>query len=474
MTDELVYSNGINGLTGEYLKPPIPISELAESAVERRKEPDDRGWLERVVDVAGQDLTYGMGFQYDETDTASVGWAVVFNDQEEQAVRDALAPLIEHRRATAGDVTRELDYHEGESWRDWLARYRTGPGNPDPNKVPYYVLLVGGPDRIPFSFQYLLDVEWAVGRLDLPDAESYSRYAQTVIASETGNAKPRDETVAFFGTRHAGDGATELSARSLVTPLADGFSQGGHLHDHVPPVKVERMLGDPAKKVALGDLFSGKGELGRPKLLFSATHGMGGWPAGHPDQEANHGALLCQDWPGPGRGQIGAQQYFAAADLAADADVAGLVAIFFACYGAGTPQVDAFDRVPSQAPPVIADRPFVARLPKALLGAGALAAVGHVERAWGYSFVSARGDEQLTPFEDALGRILCGEPVGHAMTMFNSRYSSLSAGLLTTLDDAGAGKVVSDAEIVRDWTERNDAQNYVVLGDPAVRLPMAA
>ena len=232
-----------------------------------------------------------------------------------------------------------------------------------------------------------------------------------------------------------------------------------------------RVVGDAATKRALGEILSGTGSTGRPAFLFSATHGMGGWPAGDPDQLANNGALLCQDWAGVG--QISADHYFAASDLASDADPHGMVVFLFACYGGGTPEIDEFHRVSGEPPPVIAEHPFVAALPKALLAAGALAVVGHVERAWGYSFMGA-GESQTVPFENAIGRTLRREPVGHAMKDFNEKYAVLSSGLLEVLDSIQrGGRIVPDAELAKLWTERSDAQNYVVLGDPAVALSPA-
>ena len=35
----------------------------------------------------------------------------------------------------------------GESKDDWLAKHGMGHGDAEPEKVPYYLLLVGGPER---------------------------------------------------------------------------------------------------------------------------------------------------------------------------------------------------------------------------------------------------------------------------------------------------------------------------------------
>jgi hypothetical protein len=472
---ELIYANGVNGLTGEYLLAPFEAADVA-------------GWARQPVDRPAQaaaqaaalrdlwrrisDLFFGLAVDILPEDVPTAGWAVVFSVNEDDDVKAALEPLIEHRKRQVGDArTKVLEHRPGEQWREWLDRHGTAPGNVVPERVPYYVLLVGSPQLIPFSFQYLLDVEYAVGRLDFDDADGYRRYVEALIEREAGDARPRDATVSLFGTRHPFDRATQLSADSLVTPLAESFQPGGRFAGAIRSCRVDRVVGAPATKAALGEIFAGAGASGRPALLFSATHGLGGWPPGHAEQEARHGALLCQDWPG--LGQIGEEQYFAAADLRSDACVDGLVAFFFACYGAGTPRLDAFRRNPGEQPPTIADEPFVARLPKALLshtGGGALAVIGHIERAWGWSFL-AGGGEQLLPFQNAIVRILRGEPVGHAMKDFNERYALLSTNLSGVLESIEfAGEVVPDADLARLWMERNDAQNYVVLGDPAATL----
>jgi len=65
---------------------------------------------------------------------------------------------------------------------------------------------------------------------------------------------------------------------------------------------------------------------------------------------------------------------------------------------------------------------------------------------------------------------MSGEPVGHATKNFSERYAVLSSELLGLLDEASPGPKPAPQEVAATWVERNDAQNYVLLGDPAVRL----
>jgi tetratricopeptide (TPR) repeat protein len=200
-----------------------------------------------------------------------------------------------------------------------------------------------------------------------------------------------------------------------------------------------------------------------------------GFPKDDPRQLPHQGALLCQDWPGPyaWKGPIPDAHYFSAEDLASSARLKGGISFHYACFGAGTPRVDDFAQRLSHSPEAIAAHAFVARLPQRQLAhpaGGLLAVIGHVERAWGYSFVWRNAGSQLAVFESAIRRLMAGYPVGYAMEYFNARYAELSTVISSEMLGAGFGKLVDQVELAGMWTANNDARSYVILGDPAVRL----
>ncbi len=478
MSDTDLIFNGIDGATGDYLTPPLTPAAVAALACGQPADPASLNVLRNLAQQASQ-AHLGLPFDRDPKRLSEAGWCIVFHQQEDDAVKKALAPLVEHRQKQIGDdrVVKVLDYASGETMQKWLARNKVAPGSVDATKVPLYVLLIGSPDRIPFDFGHMLDVEYCVGRLNFDTPEGYSRYVASVIAYETGASAPNPRQAAFWGPRHINDGPTRLSSESLVRPLANGQPGQTSLIQRISdrtgkPFTARYFAPEDSTKANLLSVFRPAAGGAAPAFLFTASHGMG-WPLNHPLQATASGALLCQDFPGAGMGPVQPAHYMAAADLPADAHVHGLVAFHFACYGAGVPLNDRFTHSAGTAPRQIAPAPFFSPLPKALLShpnGGALGVIGHVERAWATSISATGAGVQLMPFENVLGYILLGLPLGYALKDFNERYASLSTALATLLENRDFGVAVADSDLASRWIERNDAEAYTLLGDPGVHV----
>lgn len=474
--EELLYFNGIDGATGNYELPPMTAEDLAAVALGETISPELYNELKNRRD--SQEAHYGINA--DTTSLAETGWGVIFaaKDKQTEAIREALKPLLDLRReqATKKNAAYYKEFMGGEGYRpddthlDFLGREprMMGPGSVNPEKVPYYLLLVGDPEAIPYRFQYQLDVQYAVGRIHFETLEEYAQYAQSVVEAETGGKVKLPRQAVFFGAQSAHDQATTLSAQQLITPLSAEMATAQS------DWTLKTVLGADAKKAALGQYLGGKET---PALLFTASHGMG-FPNGNPRQLAHQGALLCSDWPGPREWQkpIPENFYFSADDVSGDASLLGMMAFFFACYGAGTPKLDEFANKALQERQVIAPYAFMARLPQKLLShpkGGALAVVGHVERAWGYSFMWRDTGRQLQVFKDALDQLMAGQPIGAAMEWFNERHAELSVVIANEIEEINEyGKKRDDAKIAGLWTANKDARSYVIIGDPAVRLPV--
>jgi len=459
-----LFFNGINGASGDYELPPMTPHQLAQVV---SGEEIDEGFLSELKQR--REAHWGVKEGVDPTDVGSSGWGIIMAHNADPAIKEALSELLEHRQQQTGEKYREYfgpdGYRPGESKNKWLGRHGMGPGPADPDKVPYYLLIVGDPETIPYRFQNQLDVQYAVGRLHFDTLDEYAAYARSVVQSETsGLALPKQAT--FFGVRTPSDPATELSADHMIKPLSTKMAkQAGW--------QINTLLEAQATKANLAGLInSGK----TPTLLYTASHGMG-FPNSDARQLPHQGALLCQDWPGLGKWKqpIPPDFYFSADDVSGDARLLGSMAFFFACYGAGTPRLDEFAQQATKQRTEIAAQAFISHLPRRLLShpkGGMLAVIGHVERAWGYSFMWDRAGEQLVPFESTLQSVMAGKPIGHALEYFNERYAEISSDLTVMIEDFNFGGKVDEVALAGMWTANNDARAYVIIGDPAVRLPL--
>lgn len=413
----------------------------------------------------------------DPSKLAETGWGIIFpTDPEDKfvpIVKDALRPLLERRQTQAGDYFRIYEGSDGlrpgESKHDFLVRHGVPPADPaNPSEMPYYLLLVGNPEQIPYRFQLQLDIQYAVGRIYFETAQEYANYASSIVAAETGIAT-RPKEITFFSVTHDDDPATTLTTTHFIEPLL------AQLQATPSYWRFSKHMAQAASKAQLARLLGGDHT---PALLVASSHGIA-LPPSYNQHRNDQGALLCQDWPGPsawrGRGPIPKEYYFTGDDLLYDANLLGMIALFFASYSGGTPQNDDFPRPGTTLLNQVALKPFIARLPMRMLSqdkGGALAVIGQIERSWGSSFLWSRRTELIAVYQSTLHQLMQGKPVGSALEYFNSRYATYATELSTTLRDVQFGLQVEPLNISSMWTAHNDMRSFAIIGDPAVRLSL--
>ena len=350
---------GISADTGQ------PLEGIDDAALDSFKVNGHNGAVAKEYLEAKAESTepnFGTIGDVDSSQLDQAGWAVIFSPSADQKIREALQPLLDHRKAQVGDENLfkifegPSGYQPDDTATTWLRR---PPRNVrmdvvDPQLgVPYYILIVGPPDEIPFEFQYALDLYWAVGRLWFPTADEFRQYADSVIRYETMPAVPTSRQMTVFATRHDFDAATQLFSSEVAEPLVQGLGRVAAVGQR-QKFGLQPFIGDPATKDSLLRILSGSIDNGPPALLFTGGHGKSFRPD-DPRQEGSQGALICQDWAGYGK--VERDAYFDASDLPANAKVHGMVHFLFACYGGGCPQFDNFNRLQEGAPKTIAPNP---------------------------------------------------------------------------------------------------------------------
>jgi hypothetical protein len=470
--DKLLHFNGVDATTGGPLFPSGDAASFATRLLMRASSGID---AEHLRELQGRD-TLAIKEGVDLTDLAQTGWGVVFpaarpgtaEARRQDAIAEALYPLFDLRRGQAAriDERRFKIYRGGDGYwpqetkSGYLARIGAAPGSIDPDRVPYYLMLVASPEELPFSVQVQLDVHYSVGRLHFEAVESFANYARTVLAAETAPLRPR--TIALVGVANPGDPVTAASARDIIAPLATPLATA-----LAPDWQVFHYAGEHAQKASVARLLGGDAT---PALLMLAGHGVG-WPGADPCQQRYQGALVCQDWPGPGQpGRLNVQAHcFTADDVRPDADLAGLILVDLTCFGAGTPVLSDDGRP-------LASSPFLSGLHASLLGhprGGALATIGHLERAYGAATHPDGARGHRLALDVAVRKLLAGYPVGAAMEEMNDRYATLALDLHAKLTALRSGAPIEPTELTDLWIATHDARGCSITGDPAVRIAAA-
>ena len=243
MSEELLAFNGVNGATGEYGLPAMTPVKLADF-IKGAEIPANLNDLKQKQNDSKEHWAIIEGRDPKILDQS--GWGIIFAKDADPAIKEALSDLIQLRQEQAGPLFRiyedKLGYQPGEKKVDFLRKRGAAVfGRVIPEHMPYYLLIVGSPKHIPYSFQYELDVQYAVGRIHFETLQEYANYASSVVAAETGKVKlPRQ--INLFGVANPDDKATELSCQRLIQPVLDD------LQKNYPMWQVSAFLREQATK----------------------------------------------------------------------------------------------------------------------------------------------------------------------------------------------------------------------------------
>lgn len=459
----------VDAITGELLIPPLAAEEFYAALHDRLLDHWPRAQSLTHARESGNRLRNNI-IQRTHTpdlgDPRMVGWTylVASDDPDRATIADTLAPLARHR-GMAEEQPLIFAGEPPDRWQDWIERQYSAL-----HGAPQYVLIIGGPDRVPFQFQAVLSSAAAVGRLAFDDIAELRTYVDKVLRLETAAVASTEKHALIFATDRGNPDPTYYSRRFMATPIRDHLRTSG--------IAARSLFGPEASAANLRSALTTE----RFAVVYTATHGAARPRADLTMQRETNGAIVCTPEPG-----ATAQSLFAARDVPADdTPVAeGAVVFAFGCYTAGTPaHSDYAHWLGRELPAGKAD--FVAALPNRLLAhpRGPVAFVGHVDLAWLDAYDDPDEPElttlwhpRLLPFRNAVETFLAPQPVGLGMAALNKRFDIGNAGLANAVDRRQRGVPEDAADqrlLARAFIARSDAQNYIVLGDPAAYPRMRA
>ena len=458
--------------------PPLPLENLAALSS------DLPG-----ADQRSRNSTHlGPFYAGDADDLTQTGWGIIFASDADPAIQAQLQPLIDLRQKQVQDPTlfKVFSGNTGVQPEQTAASWAQQRGvsltaSVDPTQgVPYYLLIVGSPERISFEFQALLKMQWAVGRLCFDDVEDYGRYAQAVVQYESPAFIPvQRKNAAIWVTRNPGDLATAMLCGAISQAfLAPSKMLGANLK-----FTLNAFTSDKATKSQLIDILRGNVPGGPPAVIFTGSHGCEYKSDDPLKQRRMQGSMLTQEWT-PGT-PAGPGNQFCADDVPADAQLQGSVGFLFACYSGGCPAQDNYHQGKDGSPINVAPEPFITRLPQALLSRGMLAVIAHIDMAFPYAFLDTSGTPQPQAVRLPLESMMRGQRTGVAADSLSGMWSTRSSQLALAQADAqaqaratpappadsGATTPAPVSKLIAQMTiARDDARNYILLGDPATQL----
>lgn len=416
------------------------------------------------------------------SDLRAQRWCVVIPEGDRgQRLLDLVAPLIARREAQQGAKVRvipvpaTLSAERAAAWK----RRTFEPRATLSIETPRYQLLLGDLHEVPLSVQQALGSDGFTGRLAFDRDDDYRAYVTKVLRWED-HPSELDLGDAAVYTVHDGSPATRVGYSALARPLHATALR----NQEIGYFNADRLVSAGSMRAPSPDELFALAHTGRPTALFSVCHGDGpptaGWPS--PEARRREQGALC----------FGRNTTLQAGDVPDAPFLPGGLWLMLACYGAGTPdhsaywhwlarlrQAGQFGGAPDvvlRGLPGAGEAPFIAALPKRLLALehGPLAILGHIDLAWTYSFQEYDEGPQSRAgrFLGALRFLVEGERVGVAFQELVRGTQDIDQQILAVQSGLEMGTLSAPAWLGHLWMARNDLCSYVVLGDPAVRLPL--
>lgn len=406
---------------------------------------------------------------------AQVGWGVVAPDRDLDAKdkatgRDLPEPI---RRLLAARGNAPIFRYRPELREGRLRRYGNDGVASDPslrgtrglglNAVPRYLLIVGSPAEIPWNFQYRLQTDAFVGRLDLDDS-GLSRYVDALIGGWAGAKRSVKHPLVWAVDRGQGD-ITHLMRMTISEKFRAAFAAD------------EEFEG--------ADCFRSDDKATHAELLKALSNRQPAFVL-----TSSHGATFPLDDALAMRRQIGllVDNENAVLNFASAVDAwkpTGAIWYAHACCSAGSDAKSKFEGLVGSESSLGRTLSAIAKtgactapLPAALLGgANPLGAfIGHVEPTFDWTLRDpATGQVVTDHIMGALYRELhkAKRPtVGRALSYYFGAVAGLMQDYADAMDEVDAHGIDALKRARRAKLFAMDRLAMVLLGDPTVRLPL--
>lgn len=408
-----------------------------------------------------------------------VGWGIILFDDEQVPVDqrhtaagapDCIQQLVAARgnapvfrfdpRAPAGFLFRYApDGTRSAPIMDASARRGSRPG-----ELPWYLLIVAGPDRVPWWVQYHLNLVAYTGRLAL-EGGALENYVSALMQGWPESTAQRTKPVVW---------STDLGFKDITwlmsQVVADQVASAYNGDSEIAPGALRRIMKDDATGANLVAALADS----HPALVVTTSHGKTG-PLDAPGQMLEELGMLVD--------QTG--DAIAPGDVLGNWSPDGAIWYAHACCSAGSDHESRFvDLVPEGSnvqlvlKAVAALNDHVAPFPTALLGASKplKAFIGHVEPTFDWTLRHPATRQVLT---DGIVRALYNElfqanpvPVGMAMdAVYRSvaGQQNLANQLRNEANDV-TKREAARKEMIRAQLLAHDRQSMVILGDPTVAM----